>query len=84
MPNVIYKYPVKSGKVLIPSYAHILTAEFQGSQLCLWADVNLDIDDTDREILVSIVPTGSAPPPKHMYLKTCFQGAHVWHIYYKL
>lgn len=82
--RTIYKYPLllTDSQILhLPSSAKPLSAQLQGDQLCLWAEVE-DEWNPGKEVVISIVGTGHPIPPGAVnYLGTVQQGPFVWHVY---
>lgn len=58
MTYVIWKFPIlpTNNKVEMPEDAEVLTAQMQGSTLCIWALVDPSADKVKRDIVV--VATG--------------------------
>ena len=89
--KTIHKYPlavVDSQHVLLPLGAEILSAQFQGIQLCLWALV--DTDQPLRARSIVLLETGNAIPPvladnlsKKNFIGTVQEPNYpmVWHIF---
>ena len=79
--KTIYKYPL-SEAVQMPKGAKILTAQDQGGQIFIWAEVDSHArTDKTREFL--IIGTGQELPnlDNWQYVATVQQGIFVWHIY---
>lgn len=84
--KTIYKYPLAitgNQAVVMPIKAEILSVQFQGEDLCIWAAV----DPTERKHvkIFHIFGTGHPiPEPEKMrYLGTAqqFGGRLVWHVF---
>lgn len=94
MRQTIHKYSIDlhwSQTVSMPCGARILTAQFQGDQLCLWALVDQDEKMMLRKILIFgtghkiNVPIGTTnegvDEPVYSYVSTVQKDGHVWHIF---
>lgn len=91
--NTIYKYKLNFtfssrynytlGQILLPEGAKLLCFNTQGSDICLWAEVDPKMP-TEMHTF-AVVPTGGDVPEAWdetwEYQATVFQGAYVWHIY---
>lgn len=83
--RVIHKYPLgltDSHQILrLPVSAKPLSVQLQGRQLCLWAEIDTEIDG-QKEVVISTVGTGRPIPPGAVnYLGTVQAGNFVWHVY---
>ncbi len=80
----IFKYPLAfedHQEIMMPTGAHILSAQLQGNRICLWARVNSEAPPRPREI--SIYGTGH---PLRDYPGTYIntiqtEGSLVFHVY---
>jgi hypothetical protein len=77
MMKMIYKYQI--GTVQIPKGAKILTANRQGDDVVLWAEVDTTTDREHRTFRV--FGTGFEIPEGSTYINTFFDGPFVWHLY---
>lgn len=79
----IYKYPLQLvGRqvIKISEGHHILAAQLQGENICLWAEVCTD--QPLVEVPIFIVGTGQEVPFDACgYLATVQKDGFVWHIY---
>jgi hypothetical protein len=70
-------------KLMMPVGAQMLTVQFQGISLCLWASVYPG--ERDRQVrVIEIFGTGhNIPPAERDYIGTVQQagGALVWHVF---
>ncbi|WP_020403778.1 DUF7352 domain-containing protein [Gracilimonas tropica] len=79
--KVIYKYKVQPS-VMIREGAEILKIAYQNGELYLWAMVDSEADEEERNFC--IVGTGnklSSKAKNGTYLETVFQQGYVWHIF---
>jgi hypothetical protein len=81
---LIYKYtPDRLGKISIPMKAKILTAQMQGTDIVIWAEVDTDNFNEDRRF--TIVGTGwdlGEEPSERTYVATVQEpSGYVWHIF---
>lgn len=84
----IFKYELKvtdEQEVSLPIGAEILTAQYQGNQLCIWAMVN-DTAEYKRPTVIRIYGTGHKIPETNLeYIATVQDaGLFVWHIFKQL
>lgn len=83
--RTIYKFPlgVKHFTVIsMPKGAEILTVQMQFGDLCLWAIVDPEAEDEDRQFY--IFPTGRPLNlPEYEYIGTVQMrgGQLVWHVF---
>lgn len=80
--ETVYKYPLEitdEQELEIPAGAKILSVQFQGGQLCLWAEVNPKHEMV--RLIIDIEGTGHPLHPKRKYIGTVQQGPFVWHVY---
>jgi hypothetical protein len=81
----IFKYPLKitdQQTILMPAGARILSAQYQGAELVLWALVNPDGAPIRRYIW--IIGTGNPMPSKLLnHIDTVQMPSHpiVWHVF---
>jgi len=82
----IYKYSLGSDPpiglpllVLMPEAARQLRIEYQGNELCIWAEVIPSESMVERKYM--LLPTGAEVAPDMRYQTTLFQGPNVWHLY---
>lgn len=87
--KVIYKYQLEiteHQEIAIPHKAKILSAEFQGSRLYVWALVETDNDIKHR--LFYIAGTGqnlgNIDLDECIHIATVGQHGDVWHIFLKI
>lgn len=85
--KTIWKYPlgVQDVQTLsMPNEAQILSAAFQGEQLCLWAIVIPTRATTPRSI--AIYGTGNEIPTytDDVHIATVQHGPFVWHVFERL
>ncbi len=82
MDQTIWKYEleiVDEQILLMPLHSDILTVQFQGPSLCLWARVDPRRSLADRRIL--IVGTGNPMPLAGKHIGTVQAGRLVWHVF---
>ncbi len=82
MTKHIYKYTLErfSDGVQMPEDAKILKLGFQGTDMCIWAEVSKDAPSVLHRM--AVVATGEAVPPvPHKYLETLELKGYVFHIY---
>ncbi len=85
MARKIYKYPLEitdQQTILMPAGARILSAQYQGPQLVIWALVSLDATPTRRYIW--IIGTGNPMPSKVLnHIDTVQMPGQpiVWHVF---
>ena len=84
----IWKFPLAlkdEQSVRMPSWTEILTVQFQGAQLCLWALVEVEAPLVSRHFM--IFGTGHDVPanePALTYVGTVQQNGLVWHVFERL
>lgn len=93
MKTAIWKFPLEvtgSQKILMPVGSQILSVQFQGEQLCLWALCQpVDSGATKRLKTITIAGTGNPVPDGQMrFIDTVQQkvlgsigATYVWHIF---
>lgn len=84
MKKTIYKYIIQFGDLVaieLPLNSEILTIQFQGLQLCLWALINKQ--EKEKEIIhLRIYGTGHDVSNSYgKYITTVQNNGHVWHIF---
>lgn len=82
--KTIYKFPIAitdDQAVLMPASADILSAQFQGDTLCLWA--LLDTTEKKTARLIYIFGTGHPVPRRTdlRFIDTVQAGRLVWHVF---
>jgi hypothetical protein len=83
--KTIWKFPIEcvdSQVIEIPHGAKILTAQFQGDKLCLWALVDTEEPKELRNIL--IYGTGHAMKPDNLRYISTYQvagGRLIFHVF---
>lgn len=84
--KTIYKYPLKNipneNIITIPADYELLTVDYDPKgNICLWAIVNNDVEDT--EICITILGTGwpMLEDAKYKYINTLKQDLYVWHAF---
>lgn len=83
----IFKYPLEitdTQFVELPLGAEILTAQIQGSQLCLWAIVNTLPEAVKKNRRIEIIGTGNPMPTGDLKYISTFQmydGGLVFHAF---
>ena len=79
--RTIWKYPVPSdGEVIdMPEGARIVHVDVQGTEACLWAEV--ETDRVLRKVQVGIIGTGRSVPDGWTYIGTFQAPPFVWHVY---
>jgi hypothetical protein len=85
MKRRIWKYTLDladTQTVQIPEGAQILTAQFQGTQLCVWALVDCDPEIPKQNREIEIIGTGNPiiEAPRR-YISTVQQVPFVWHVF---
>jgi hypothetical protein len=82
--KTIYKYPLKilaDETVTIPSGAKILTIQFQGSSLFLWAEVETETNPHGAKRILTVGTGMPLPDGDLRYITTVQHIGFVWHIY---
>jgi hypothetical protein len=85
--KTVYKYPLRladAQAVQLPKGARILTAQFQGEQLCLWAMVDTDQDEMQkREIRIHGTghPISNVDALRYIGTVQQFGGSLIWHVF---
>lgn len=83
----IFKYPLEitgTQFVELPLGAEILTAQMQGSQLCLWAIVNTLPEAVKKNRRIEIMGTGNPMPTGELKYISTFQmmgGGLILHVF---
>lgn len=81
----IYKYNVvsQSAKIKLPINAKILDIQCQGSEICLWAEI--DTDQDEEEVIIQCFGSGHAlyqdMGVDREYIATVQHDGYVWHFY---
>jgi len=83
--RTIWKYRIegagpRSNTVYIPGEYKLLHTDYQAGWICVWVEVNPDVESIPVEFL--IVPTGGKVP-RATYVGTAQSPPYVWHIYVK-
>lgn len=84
--KTIWKFNLsKSNKhqLLMPQGANILCTNIQNGDICLWAEVDAELDASEWRYFY-IFGTGWELPEyldDYKYIGTVFESAFVWHIY---
>jgi len=86
--RIIYKYPLEvqeKQSVELPANSKILSAQFQGGDLYLWALVNKDPGASVQEHIVEIYGTGQDITydlgVRRNHIATVQSQGFVWHIF---
>lgn len=86
----VYKYPLRFAdftSVKMPKDACVLTVQYQGTRITLWALVNSETEHVTRERVFRIAGTGhdlAEDAEVLSYIGTVQQpvgGSYVWHIF---
>lgn len=78
--KTVYKYSVSVDTVLMmPVGAKILHCDSQGSEKCLWVEVDNESPLEERRF--AAIGTGHAVPPGGVHVGTGLVGPFVWHLY---
>lgn len=82
--NTIWEFTIENTghqTLQMPSGAHILSAQFQADEICLWALVNTENDHAPRDI--TIIGTGHPIDPDFSgrFIGTVQQDNFVWHVF---
>lgn len=82
--RVIYKYILQltgDQYVLMPQGAKILSCQLQQGAICLWAEVETDVELVKRRF--SILGTGQRIEQlvNRQFITTVQQGSLVWHVF---
>jgi hypothetical protein len=82
--NTIYKYPIEitdEQTVSMPIGAQVLSAQMQGTQLCIWALVEVGNIDCDRR--VRIFGTGNTVKldGNWKFVDSVQERIFVWHVF---
>lgn len=85
----IFKYElliVPVQQISLPENAKIMTVQFQGNQLCLWAMVNPHSYDEYRYIRIAATGEKITDESDLKYINTVqqFDGELIWHVFEKL
>jgi len=82
----VYKYSLGADPrikepliVFMPEGSRQLRVEYQGSEICIWAEVDPTSPMLQRTYI--LVPTGAEIHPLWLYQTTLFEGPFVWHLY---
>lgn len=83
--RTIHKHPLlitDKQTIRVPETAHLLCAQLQGGQICIWAEGETEQPYADVDIY--IFGTGHKMPYTAWltYLSTVQVGGLVWHVYY--
>lgn len=85
--KTIFKYPIEVTDrqiVRMPRGAQILSVQYQGKQLCIWAQVDDQEPLVDRVVLVCGTghPMPEAPVGVFLHhIGTVQDGPYVWHVF---
>lgn len=89
LPNrAVWKFPLhlkEDGKDIIevqmPTGAHVLSAQWQHQDICVWAEVDIKADAVKRKF--AIVGTGCPMPATYCVFIATVQDdiGYVWHVY---
>lgn len=80
--KTIWKFPITLGetKVSMPEHAYILSIQYQGQELCLWAIVDTKAPETIRTF--EVYETGhEIDINKVGWLATVQRPPFVWHVF---
>jgi hypothetical protein len=87
MSTRIYKYELVANTETIidnmPAETDVLCAQAQGEDVCIWARVNPEIEESEERTFL-VAPTGEDLPNQPLsYIDSCQQldGVLVWHIF---
>ncbi len=86
MGSVVWKYPINvtdRQAVRMPAGSTVLSCQFQGDQLCLWAMVNPDVSLRETRI-VYVIGTGHKIPDVPLRFISTVQmigGALIFHVF---
>jgi hypothetical protein len=80
--KVIYKYllPAPLTTIALPLGARLLHVHEQYGEVCLWAEVDSNVEKLEERTFVWI-GTGNGFPENGTYLGTAHARHFVWHIY---
>jgi hypothetical protein len=88
MSEVIWKFPIKDGNtetvIEMPGDdSTVLSVQYQGDQLCLWAKLNPNEEVRKRRIRVieSGIPIEDRADEFLFFIDTVQRGALVWHVF---
>lgn len=83
--KTIWKFPIQINDrqvVPMPKGAEILTAQMQGTSLCLWAVVDTDYKHVLKPRLIEVVGTGNPiPDVSRHYIGSVQDRIFVWHVF---
>lgn len=85
----IFKYElvaVPIQQISLPENAKIMTVQFQGNNLCLWAMVNPKKDEEYRYIRIAATGEKITDEADLKYITTVqqFDGELIWHVFEKM
>jgi hypothetical protein len=66
----------------MPADYELLTVDYDpNGEICLWAIVNIEVENT--EVCIAVLGTGwlMLEDVKHKYINTLKQGPYVWHAF---
>lgn len=78
----IFKYLLTGTSAIpMPKGQHILTAQFQGDELYVWASVNPDAEI--EMVRFEVIGTGHAfeENSRRFYISTAQSDGYVWHVF---
>lgn len=83
MSRAIWKYEFEVTDIVqaydIPQGYSIVHVEAQGRHVCMWVDVNVEREKTERTF--QIFGTGHPVPDDAAYIGTAQIGSFVWHLF---
>jgi hypothetical protein len=82
MTYQVWKYKLKCpGQTIleIPMRHHLRAVQMQQGELCLWAEVALDVPQIP--VTFEVIGTGWDVPERGFWVGTVQAGAYVWHVY---
>ena len=85
--RTIYKYDISGVfggdvSVVMPKRSKVLSVQYQGTSLCVWAAVRTGFEVGWRKF--SVFGTGQEVPDRYLgweHVGTVQQGSYVWHIF---
>lgn len=85
----VFKYDlavVPVQQISLPDNAKIMTVQFQGNYLCLWAMVDPHKDEEYRYIRIAATGEKITDEPDLKYINTVqqFDGELIWHVFEKI
>lgn len=68
-------------RIEMPQGAIILSCQIQRGNICLWAEVNTDLNKTSRRFLIYGTGNPILQKANRVFIATVQQGQFVWHVF---